>query len=161
MGKKSKISSKIGFLVFDKNLIYWPVFCTLKWCGAMLFIILQKQYYCGKSGSLFLQQKMLSTNQNAGLFGQQHLLMELIDILDFCTVIKVFGSVWPVKPFIQANCRIIWSSIFLEGIIFILVFLYGIIHQGKLALWTNIFWWGLTLIIKTLWPLLMDGVQLP
>ena len=88
LGEKPKISSKIGFLVFDQNSIYWPVFCTLKWHGAMLFMILQKQYYWGKSGSLFLQHKMLSTNQNAGLFGQQHLLVELIDILDFCTVIK-------------------------------------------------------------------------
>ena len=62
-----------------------------------------------------------------------------------------FGSVWPVEPFIQANCRIIWSSISLEGIIFILVFLYGVIHQGKLALWTNIFWWDLTLIFDIKW----------
>ena len=83
--------------------------------------------------------------------GQQHLMVELIDILDFCTVIKVFGSVWPVAPFIQANCRIIWSSISVEGIIFILVFLYGVIHQGKLALWTNIFWWDLTLIFDIKW----------
>ena len=62
-----------------------------------------------------------------------------------------FGSVWPVEPFIQANCRIIWSSISLEGIIFILVFLYGVIHQGKLALWTNTFWWDLTLIFDIKW----------
>ena len=50
-----------------------------------------------------------------------------------------FGSVWPVAPFIQANCRIIWSSISLERIIFILVFLYGVIHQGKVASETNTF----------------------
>ena len=51
LGEKPKISSKIGFLVFDENLIYWPVFCTLKWHGEMLFMTLQKQYFWGKSGS--------------------------------------------------------------------------------------------------------------
>ena len=158
-GKKSKISSKIGFLVFDENLIYWPVFCTLKWHGAMLFMILQKQYYWGKSGSLFpsaqnaLNQSdcrsLWSTTSHGGVNRYLRFLHGHKGKVESGTTF--FGAVWPVAPFIQVNCMIIWSSISLEGIIFIIVFLYGVIHQGKLALWTNTFWWDLTLIFDIKW----------
>ena len=89
---------------------------------------------------------MLSTNQNAGLFGQQHILVELIDILDFCTVIKERQDL--VLPFsIQCDqLRLLFKQTaglfdhqYLWKLIFILIFLYGVTHQGKLALGTNTF----------------------
>ena len=36
-----------------------------------------------------LQHNMVSTNQNAGLFGHQHIWVELMDILDFCAEIII------------------------------------------------------------------------
>ena len=151
-GKKPKKSSKIGFLVFDQNLIYWPVFCTLKWYGAMLFMILQKLHFSEKSGSpvfsfsVFPAQNALNQSECRSLWSTTS-LGGVNRYLRFLHGHKgkvesgttFFGSVWPVAPFIQANCRIIWSSISLERIIFILVFLYGVIHQGKVASETNTF----------------------
>ena len=103
---------------------YWPVFCALKWHVAMLFMILQKQYFWGKSGSLVLwfsvspAQNALNQSECRSLWSTTS-LGGVNRYLRFLHGHKgkvesgttFFGLVRPAAPFIQANCRIIWSSI--------------------------------------------------
>ena len=138
-GEKPKNSSKIAFLVFNENLIYWPVFCTLKWYWAMLFMILQKLHFWEKSGSPVLwfsvspaqnalnQSECRSLWSTTSLGGVNRYLRFLHGDSHKGKVesdTTFFGWVWPVATFIQANCGITWSSISLESINFHLSFSY-------------------------------------
>ena len=80
----------------------------------------------GKNLVVQLWCKTLPTNQNAVFFDHQYLWKYSIDTLDFLHgdnhkqkegfEITTFGRMWPVVPLIQSDCRILSSSIFLEGI---------------------------------------------
>ena len=79
----------------------------------------------GKNQTLQLWPKMYSPNQIAVVFYHQYLWKESSDLLDFlhgdikrniASEFSTFGWLWPVVPVIQSDCRILWSSIFREGI---------------------------------------------
>ena len=135
------------FLIFYEKRIYCPVFCTLKWYRAMLFMILQKLHFCEKYDSPVLWYSF-SSAQNALNQSECSCLWSTTSLGGVNIYLRIlhrdnhkgkvesettfFGWVWPVVPFIQGNFRIIWSSISLVRINWYFSFFYiKLVIKGK------------------------------
>ena len=127
-------------------------FSTLKMVHNLTvsFLVLWKPYVWEKF-SFSLRLTMFSTNQTAVFSDYQYIWKESIHTFDFFhgdnhqgkvwSETTTFGWVQPVVLLVQSDCRILWSSMSLEGIIWYLCFLCGDNHQGKAGSETTAFGW--------------------
>ena len=111
--------------------------CRILWSGMpLVHISVSSAYQCSlqlfknsmsfKNLVLQLWPKMLSIKQIAWFSDCQYLWKESTDLMYFLhedyhqrkvtSETTTFGWVWPVVLLLQSDCRIFWSSVFLEGI---------------------------------------------